>query len=570
MSKLQPEDWMIEIENGLEFRRQYGREAAWKQLEKDYFSAPGSNTNYGANLIQSMGDSLLSSLVVPTPAITLTPTHPNGIKRAPIVESIDNWLIKETNLKREVEASLLNAYLYGRGIIKIGYDSEFGWSPYYDVGDDQQMGLTLTQFDKKGNRIESNDYKPGMPWVKSVLPHDIVVPWGTVNFEDADWVAHRIIRKNAYIKKDAKYKNTSNLEPQLSMEGFMESYYNVQSKERKGYAKSRPQYNYVNKKAEFNVLWEIHDKLNRKIYVISEDYNRFLRESDNHLQIGNLPFASVSFIKHPRSFWTTPLGFYLGHVQKDEDDIARSRTKQRRISLLKFLARRNSISEDQVNALISGDAGAVAFTDDRTGNLKDIITTIPQGTPINFQMETDSNRRDARDAMGFSRNQLGEFDSSSRRTAREATFVREGSELRTSKRMDDVVNLYEQALRIINNIVFTNWKTPRYAMVDNNFVQFTGQEIAGNYLFDLALTQKRNVSPSVRKMEAMQVAMQLAQFPGADVNEIKKYVERASSDPAFEGMLGLGNKPPQQAQSVSNQAKRSESTGREKKEEGGA
>ena len=186
---LTPEDWMVEIDNGLKFRELFGREAAWKQLEMDYLNDIESNTALGANIIFSMGDTLMSSLNVPDPEISVIPEHPSGVDRAPLVESWDNYLIRKLVLKNESKRSTLHAYLFGRAIWKLGYDSEFGYAPFFDTGTIQEpSGMTLTQFNKKGNRIEFGHGSPGMPWCMAVNPQDIVVPWGTVDIERAPWI----------------------------------------------------------------------------------------------------------------------------------------------------------------------------------------------------------------------------------------------------------------------------------------------------------------------------------------------------------------------------------------------
>jgi len=562
---LSPDEWFDEINNGLDYRRQFAREDAWQKLELDYINDPASDCTVGPNLIYSMGDALLSSLCVPDPEFVLSAEHPSGVSRTPVVEAVDNWLIKKLNLKREVEDAVMNSYLFSRAILKIGYDSEFGWSPYYDIGKGNDLlGMTLTQFDKKGKRIECGSANPGMPWVQSVSPHDIVVPWGTKNLDNAPWIAHRVIRSNDYIKKDAKYINKSRLEPSVSMEDFIESYGHVMSKDRRTSLKSSRQREH-NKKSVFNVLWEIHDKMTGKVLVVSPDYDKFLRDTNDALQIGGLPFVSETLINHPRSFWSTPQAYYLGQIQKTQYDISLQAEKQRRINTLKFIAAKRAMSEDELNKLISGDVGAVGLAE---GNqpLRDIFVPFPQGNNINFTLESDANRANARDMIGFSRNQLGEYDSSSRRTAREATFVKQGAELRTSKRMNSVINLYVNTIRKVNKIIFRYWKLPRYAMVGNDWVKFTGEELDGEYLYDVTLSTKRNVGLAQRKLEAMQMVMQLAQVPGVNIEAMKKYVSDASGDPAFPALLGLNN----QQQQSNQQQQRAQNTGREKKEEGGS
>jgi len=132
--------------------------------------------------------------------------------------------------------------------------------------------------------------------------------------------------------------------------------------------------------------------------------------------------------------------------------------------------------------------------------------------------------------------------------------------------MNAVINLYVDTIRKVNKIIFRYWKLPRYAMVGNEWVRFTGKELEGDYLYDVTLSTKRNVSIAQRKIEAMQMMIQLAQVPGANIEAMKKYVSDASGDPAFPILLGLGN----QGQMANQQQIRTQETGREKKIEGGS
>ena len=209
---LKPEEWIDEIDNALDYRYRFAKEEKWEDLESTYLNDADSDASIGENLIYSMGDSLISSLMNPDPEFVVTATHPLGADKAPVIESLDNAFVQSLNLKRAVDLSLLHCYLNSVAILKIGYDSEYGYNPYFDIGQEGQfMGVTFTQFDKKGRRIETLNTTPGMPWVLPCHPKDIVVPWGTVFLDNAPWIAHRIVRKNSHIKADPKYKNTTRL-----------------------------------------------------------------------------------------------------------------------------------------------------------------------------------------------------------------------------------------------------------------------------------------------------------------------------------------------------------------------
>jgi len=534
MVKITAEDWLVRIDNALEYRRKFACEDKWADLEKSYLNDSSGDTAVGPNLIYSQGDAIMSALNVPDPECVITAEHPMGVDRAPIVEYIDNWLIRKLKIKRTVDLATLHCYLKSKGIIKIGYDSEFGWSPRFDIGTrERPVGATLTQFDKKGKRTEFMNTVPGMPWIGVVQPEDFVVPWGTIFLDDAPWAAHRIVRKNTYFKSDPKYKNTSRLEPQLSMEDYMASY----TKTKKG----RMQYTtdkmmFANRQPEYNVAWEIHDRMSGKVFVVSPDYDKFLREDDDALLVAGLPFVDMSFVSHPRSFWATPQAYYLGQIQHTQFDISMQAEKTRRINNLKFLAKKGVIDPQEMTRLLSGDVGVFGFINS-SENIKDLIATFPQGSMMDFIIQSDQTRKDAREVVGFGRNQMGEEMQSTRRTAREATFVQQGSERRTGRRFSSLTNMYIELLTKLNKICFSFWKTPRYAMVGNDWVKFNASELKGDYLYDMSLSTTRNLSRAERKIEAMMMMSQLMMVPGIDHAALFKYLQDAANDPAFERIL---------------------------------
>lgn len=131
------------------------------------------------------------------------------------------------------------------------------------------------------------------------------------------------------------------LEPTLSIEDFVNSYRTTQ--------KWRMNNNTNTRTRDHVELYEIHDRKTGKIKVIARGHDKFLRNENNALQIDNvLPFTSMTFTPTTRAFWTTPDVFYLYHVQNELSDVARQRTKQRRISTLKFLYNEDVISEAEL------------------------------------------------------------------------------------------------------------------------------------------------------------------------------------------------------------------------------
>jgi len=301
----------------------------------------------------------------------------------------------------------------------------------------------------------------------------------------------------------------------------------------------------------YNELWEIHDRVNMEVKVVCKDHKSFLRnEPDAIMMACGIPFVSGTFVKHPRSFWSTPLAYYLGQLQSEQYDISRQSEKQRRISILRFIAAKGFIKPEALQKLISGDVGAVEFAE-VMDDLQSKIMPVPTGNLLDFTLQANQVRQDARSVIGMSRNQAGEFDFGTRRTKGEAMLVAQGSARRESPRVQMVGNLYLDAIQKVNKVIFAYWTFPRSVMVGREWVRFTGEEIKGDYLYDISLAQKRNISRAEKKVEAMMMLAQLLPLlEGQDPNEVKRWLSDAANDPAFERLLGFVRGGGQKAPSV--------------------
>ncbi len=542
MKKLTVSEWQDEIQAGLDYRELYAFENAWDTLEMDYLNDPKGSTALGPNLVFSEGDTLLSALIVPNPEYSITPLDVGSVESAPLVQSIANMFIKpeQMDIKASVEDGMLHCYLNSKVILKLGYDSEFGWNPKWDVGSlKNPWGMSYTRFNKKGQLIEFNSVKPGMPWVMAVAPADFVVPWGTGrDVESAPWIAFRVIRETQYFKDDPKYKNTSSLKPQMSMEDFMNSYHHGRQKYRIRYNRRDRGEGYYN--AIYTEGWEIHDKRTGRIYMISFDHDKFFRDDPNFLMaaIGGYPVVTAGFTNHPRAFWSTPLAYYLGSHQQETFDLSLQANKQRRLNVLKFLMVADAMTPEERAKIISGDVGAIAEATLKSGKkLQDIFMAFPKGTNIDLMAESELIRRNAREVIGQSRNQAGEFDASSRRTAREAVIVDTGAGRRMTKKTDVAVYCYREVIRKSMLMVFSYWKQPRSILVGDKWRRFVGDRLKGRYAYNADLVNRAIMSPAQRKMESLQMMVYLSQFPNVNLAAVQQYVIAAADDPSFEGFF---------------------------------
>lgn len=537
MRNLKVEDWIQEIDNGLEYRRLYGIEDEWSTLEALFYSVHESSLLAGPNLIAASGDSLLSQITVPVPSVVVKAKRPNLATAARVLESVDNTLLKEIKVGREVENASLHAFLWGRGILKVGYDSEFGYSPEFILGED--LGLSMTQYDIKGRRIEFGSVRPGMPWIAACLPHDIVVPYGTKNMDDAPWIAHRVVRHVEDIKSDVKYSKKRDLMPMMSMDDFVKSYRSVVKPYRVG---SYDTYFSGTGKSDYCELWEIHDRRTRKIIVIATGHKSFLRNEEDLMQLNDLPFISFSFVPAARTFWTTPDSTYLKPFQAELSDIFHQASKQRRLSILKFLYGKGVIEKAELNKILSPDVGVGAGVN-AGHDLKEAILplTMPNNNPMLYN-DAEYVRRSARETIGFSRNQMGEYEQRGRRTATEASIVKQSADTRMSRRQKVIKGVYEDVISKVNAIIFEFWKSARWTEVAGEsgaqWIEYVGSQLRGDYAYDISFSPAGMDSKEQRKQIAMQLYSIFSQDPNIDPAKLKTYLVNAFNDREFSDLFG--------------------------------
>lgn len=532
LSPNKPENWILELRRGLDYRMRYGGEKRWKEHEALFYNTHDSAIHEGPNLIYSIGDSVLSGLTQPYPYIEVEPLRPQFAPGAMTLQGVDNALLGEMRLQEEVEQMVLHAYLWGTGFLKIGYDSEWGWSSENEEA--LSSGFSLSQFSQQGRRLEYNQaVTPGMPWVRAVLPMDIVMPWGTQRLSEAEWIAHRVIRHVEDVRKDQKYSKTRYLKPNMSMEDISLSYSNKVSTHRRITGSTSRE----SRSVEWVEMWEIHDRRTQRVYVVVPGHEQMIRNDEDLMQVNGLPFVDLSFTPRSRSVWTTSDAEYLFQAQNELSDIAVQRTKMRRLNVVKLLAQGEAFEESELNRLLSADVGAFAKVSGSVDDIRKAVLPINAnpagGTALN--QEAEAVRRDARELLGNSRNQLGEFEGG-RRTAEEVATVRQAVDQRFKRRDTQIRRVYKDVFSKINPILFEHWKQPQVAKVlgpdgFEQWTRFTGDQLRGRYSYTVAL-----IDPEERARKTqfgLAMFAQLAAHPMVNPIELKNFLVSEVGDPRF-------------------------------------
>ena len=514
--KLEAKDWIKEIDLGIEFREKVGQSKNWAKYNK-YYVGDFKKGLVPVNLIFANGKIMVPKCYFRNPRVKVVAKKPKYWYSARVTEAADNYLIKELRMKWTMKKTIEDTYTAGIGFNKLGYDSEYGFPP-----DTEEDTTVVTEKGLERNIEYNMNIKRGFPWLGRVEPPDIIVPWGTISSGDPEitgipWMAHRFVRHIDDAIQDKKYEKKA-----------------IAALKDKGGTR-RPDVEYKRntereEDTDYIEMFEIKDYATGKIIVVAREFDEFFVNQDDELQIEGFNYTRLVFNTHPKYFWPISDIKNLEPLQLSLNLAFTILDRHVRLSLKKLLVERDTIKQAELDKLTSDVIAAAILVDGNPGEcLKDFNITVPQ----ELYQYINECRKTLRELVGYSRNEAGEFDQSSRRTATEANLVKQGSETRSSERRDQVADVFERNIAKMNQIIFTHWgaDNPQVARVIGEdgvqyWVEYTGEDIKGEYDLEINAEEAQPIDSARMTEDALALLQNLAQDEDFSSEE-KKNVKRA-------------------------------------------
>jgi hypothetical protein len=205
-----------------------------------------------------------------------------------------------------------------------------------------------------------------------------------------------------------------------------------------------------------------------------------------------------------------------------------------------------SIDSDELEKFLSGVIGVTVKYKAGTGqNGPPIVALNPQTANNVLQQEAEAIRRDARETVGFGRNQMGEYEGSGRRTASEAMIVQQNADQRLTRREQIVADGYCELGRKLSKTIFKFWRTPRLTEIIGpdgaaQWQTFTGSQLKGEYQFKIGFSHEPIEGLQARRQAAIGIFQLLSQDPSINQIELRRYLARAFNDPEFNRLFNPG------------------------------
>ena len=500
---------------GIQYLKDFGNPLNWgiyrNYYRNEFQKGIPNKRKYSVALIFSILRSMLPQIYFTNPQVVVTNEVPGFYLQSKIVQKIDNKMIRTTKLKKTLKELILEAGLCGTVPLLTGFDTEYGYDTRFkesvtdpDTGEDVEIGGTLLQFDEKtGDRLEYNKMiMPGKPWADKIKPEFFIVPYGYDRLHKVPWVMRMYVRHLDDVRKDPRLIGAKDIKANaITTFDWM--------KEKKLHQKM-PNQNY----GDFVFLWEIRDLKTGRMMIMQEGHKKFLYNEKDELQKFGNPYMELTFNYDDEYYWGIPDCKYLEDQQLAMNETRTIQMETRRASKLRFIYDENIMSEDEIVKLLTEDTGCAI---EATGDVDKGIKIFQPYVPADLNIDVDAIRKDARESVGFSRNQVGEFEGG-RRTATESNIVQMASQIRISERKDMLADLLVDIVEKYNQYMFSQYNVKQVEDIIGPdgvryWVNYTFEQIESKYNFRVDPESGVPVNSQTRKDDAIMVAQYIQNSP---------------------------------------------------------
>ena len=262
---------------------------SWQRAKRFYLGKPRISKKLVVNIILPTLQSMIPQLYYENPYIFVKPQKELYFDQASLSESLINYQLRELKIKHEVEECVLDALMYGNGVIYTGWMFE----------SEPQIA---------GEGFEADELvKKDEPFVKRISPWDFLIDIEASDLRSARIVGRKLIMDIDEVKKNPKFINTEkvnseNIDLNLEYSGREE----VIEKKVKNKAK----------------LYELWDKKYNKVIVLADGQDEPLYFDDNVYQMEGHPFSALTFYRNPDEFYTVSHVETLAHHQAELNELS--------------------------------------------------------------------------------------------------------------------------------------------------------------------------------------------------------------------------------------------------------
>lgn len=557
-------------------------ERVWRGLDRLYQATPDLEW-VQVNIIYANGKLIVPQIWFSNPEIivepltdrfeeidpiTQGPRTVDVVRNAELVKPVLEQKADQIGFKVEEQRVARDAYLYGMGVMKEGWGSQFGKLGVKKYKDDKHAKPASDKVQQTPVTGVNQKVQPDQPWFLRVHPRDIFLPSWARSYDEMEFVIHRVFRRVDDVKSDKRFRNTEGIEGTRML-----------------FDSSKPsdqQPRVYEQQEEFVELWEIHYRTaagQGGSKVVSGDQERHNQDMDAEYEPGSAVYKVLVLAEgHDKVLYhdIDEIAMAVGHfpfrflvLSEDPDriypnsdvrqiiDLQRELCKLRSYNLevvkrqpAKTLVNANAIADPkQEEALLANMPISYVKVNDPDG-IK--VLVYPGISQDNYAIQ-ERLMQDIRIVGGVGENQQGQATAN---TATEASIVQSNLNVRTQDMLDKVkdhaigcfYDLFAMLTEFASEAEIVRVDGPQ----GTDWRKWTGADIRGHYRFRLDVTQMQPPNNQVRKKMAfdfMNVAITQPQY--FNIPEVVRQVAKTYSDvfPNVDALI-RENQAPNQAEEI--------------------
>lgn len=457
--------WRIEVENAEKFRDDNFGTNKYSEIKKageniDYFESgisgklmqtlkySDNEPNTTINIVYPIVKNVIPTLYWKNPYITAIPKKSSEEDSAPYAAQMLNYYFEQLNIKEVNKQIIFDAYVFGMGVCKIGYATQFGT----DIDDEdleknrekakkrgilETLGLRKPKVEEPKENIDLNEFITSEnPYVIWVSPFDFFIDPAANSIYNARYCGQKTTKILKLVKENKNYSNTKSL---------------IGSNITEGISKDIPTTEIDNFKTID--LYEIHYKTDKgiRVLVLAKDQGDYkaLYHEDSIYQMDGFQYELLTFNKHNHKLYPkSDIDIVKGlqdRINTTYDNILDQIDKY----VPKIFVDETAVTEQGKRALRDGDVGSIVFTNrDPSSIVKEANFTQLKSDLAIF---IDKMMEVIMLETGLTKSQL--MGMTNAQTATEAQIGQAGQNLRMSDKSDNVADFASKQARKLWQVI---------------------------------------------------------------------------------------------------------------------
>lgn len=541
--------WRNQINHSQKYMNK--RHKTWRRLLRKYdleMEVPGVDDENVVKLSRfyPLQRQIIASIAFHYPRMFLNVEGAQYERASDILERSANQALRMMGAKEEVQQAIFWALFCGVAPVKVGYNPP---------GDDAVAPYVTND----GTDIED------FPYIRAVDPFSFFIDPLTPSHRlgHARFVMERMMVPLQFVRNDERYVNRRQITPSIQKadsDGFMANLGTPMSDE------EREAFEQAQADGEMVCLWEIHDRVNKKLITFAEGVEQPIEEREHpflrvepitemdpftgekllvdtrpvggYLTANGFPYSLLRFDTGASSIYPQPPMAYVEDLQQLQME-----SVTRRQDLLKRFRRivLGTMAERQANPTIGDDIRTADDAEIVWANDPNGFKELTWGAAPNDQLSLESDARAYEEQMLH----VSELTrSGGAKTATEASLIASAGGINREWMQSKIADLYAELTTNVLNIMGDMRYTPKNFIV--NIAEEGEEEVlqtlqAAHFLVDFKINiQAGSMQPLVEQLErddTLQMANFLRSSPNIDQVELDKAIMSAFRVPDPDKLL---------------------------------